>query len=260
MTLHIGGRDLKTIGAALFRRQHYVAGVNMLRTYPHPLEMYGRYLLGIGTYPTEVEVETPIGRIGLTVYTRDDVLTVNEIFCRTDYIAKDSDRVFVDFGSNIGISAAYFLSRGDQGFAHLFEPLPQNTERLKRNLRAFTGRYCLTEAAVGTANGTVDFGWEPTGRYGGIGRDTGRQLAVRCLDSNEVLASIIARHGGVDILKIDIETLEKELTDRLPLETARRIDRIYVEYKFESNPLEATHRYTQYGSVARFARCQSSTV
>jgi FkbM family methyltransferase len=194
------------------------------------------------------------------VYSPDDVLTVNEVFCRTDYIAKASDRVFVDFGSNIGISAAYFLSRGDQGFVHLFEPLPQNIERLKGNLRAFEGRYCLTEAAVGTANGTVAFGWEPTGRYGGIGKDTERQLAVPCLDSNEALASIIARHGSVDILKIDVEALERELTQRLPRETAQRIDRIYVENKFETNPLEATHRYTQYGSIARFARRQPPTV
>jgi FkbM family methyltransferase len=260
MTLHIGGRDLKTIGAAMFQRQHYVAGVNMLRNYRHPLEMYGRYLLGIGSYPAEIDVETPSGRIGLTVYSRDDVLTVNEIFCRTDYIAKGSDRVFVDFGSNIGISAAYFLSRGDQGFVHLFEPLPQNIERLKRNLRAYAGRYCLTEAAVGTANGTVAFGWEPTGRYGGIGKDTERQLSVPCLDSNEVLASIIARHGAVDVLKIDVETLERQLTERLPRETSQRIDRIYVEHNFAANPLEATHTYTQYGSVARFVRCQLPVV
>jgi FkbM family methyltransferase len=254
MTLHIGGRNLKTIGAALFRRQHYVAGINMLRNYPHPLEMYGRYLLGIGSYPAEVDVATPIGSIGLTVYSPDDVLTVNEVFCRTDYIAKGSDRV-----SNIGISAAYFLSRGEQGFAHLFEPLPQNIERLKWNLRAFAGRYCLTEAAVGTANGTVAFGWESTGRYGGIGKATGRQLAVPCLDSNEALVSIIARHGGVDILKIDIETLERELTERLPRDTARCIDRIYVEHNFETNPLAATHRCTQYGSIARFARRRPSS-
>jgi hypothetical protein len=66
------------------------------------------------------------------------------------------------------------------------------------------------------------------------------------------LEEIIARRGQIDILKIDIETLEREVTERIPVDIARKVDRIYVEYQFHSNPLERTHSYRQYGSVAQF--------
>jgi FkbM family methyltransferase len=162
--------------------------------------------------------------------------------------------VFVDFGSNIGISAAYFLSRGRDEFAYLFEPLARNNERLRSNLRPFEGRYSLTEAAVGLAEGEAEFGWEDSGRYGGIGKQTGRYIKVQCLDSNRVLETIIARHGKIDVLKVDIETLERPVVERLTPTLRERIRKIYAEAEFAENPLEATHTYTQYGSVAQFVQ------
>jgi len=44
-----------------------------------------------------------------------------EIFCRLDYLAKTDIKVVVDIGSNIGISALYFLSRNKQAKCYLFE-------------------------------------------------------------------------------------------------------------------------------------------
>ncbi len=40
--------------------------------------------------------------------------------------------VVVDFGSNIGISALYFLTRNQDIKVYLFEPVPQNILRLKK--------------------------------------------------------------------------------------------------------------------------------
>jgi len=248
------GRDLGTVLGAAFESRHYIAAANMLRVYKHPAQLYARYLFGAGAYPAVVDVRTPTGWLSVNVYSHHDVLTVNEIFCRGDYRATEQDRVFVDFGSNIGISAAFFLTRGPEGFAYLFEPLPQNTARLTANLERFEGRYALAEVAVGTQAGQVDFGWEDSGRYGGVGQKTGRYISVKCLDSNRVLDEIIQRHGRIDVLKIDIETLEKAVTERIPPELARHIGRIYAETSFERNPFPATHTYRQYGPIATFLR------
>jgi FkbM family methyltransferase len=188
------------------------------------------------------------------LFSKDDILTVNEIFCRQDYRADESDLVCVDFGSNIGVSAAYFLTRSPSTFVYLFEPLPQNLGRLKDNLAQFQGRFELHEVAVGLRTGSVEFGWEETGRYGGIGRPLGKSMQVPCVDSNEVLDKVIMRHGNVDILKIDIEALEPDLVERLPRSLARCIKRIYVESKFSRNPLAQTHSYRQRGSMATFSR------
>jgi hypothetical protein len=178
--MKIGRRKLGVFLSALFARRHYIAAFNMFREYQDPLDGFRRYLLGRGQYPASIVMNTPIGPLTFTVYSYDDILTVNEIFCRRDYPARAQHRVIVDFGSNIGISAAYFLSFAPKSFVYLYEPLRSNIERLQDNLRQFEGRYALQEVAVGQADGEVKFGWEHTGRYGGIGPMDG-QVCVCCL-------------------------------------------------------------------------------
>ncbi len=258
--MNIGNRRIGVVLSALLQKRHYLAARNMLRIYRHPVDAFGRYFFGSGRYPADLGIHTPAGPLTLTVYSYHDVLTLNEIFCRLDYPADVRDRVIVDFGSNIGISAAYFLTSAPDSFVYLYEPVPFNIERLRRNLQPFADRYCLQEIAVGQADGDVEFGWEETGRYGGIGIQTGRCLSVPCKNSNVILREIIDRHGRIDILKIDIENLESEVTARIPLEIARHIDRIYVECAFPTNPLERTHRCRQYGAVAQFTALDSPRV
>jgi FkbM family methyltransferase len=256
--MKIGNREIGVVLSALGRKRHYVAARNMLRVYRHPVDAFGRYFLGRGQYPADIRINTLSGPLILTVYSYHDILTVNEIFCRLDYRAKEGDRVIVDFGSNIGISAAYFLTSTPNSFVYLFEPLPLNIDRLRSNLRPFESRYALQEIAVGQVDGEVEFGWENTGRYGGIGMKTGRYIPVPCRDSNSILEGIIARNDRIDILKIDIETLERQVTERIPIDIARKIDRIYVECCFHSNPLEHTHNYRQYGTVAQFVNKEAN--
>lgn len=250
--MKIGNRDIGVVLSALSQKRHYLAAYNMLRVYEHPVDAFGRYLFGRGQYPADIRINTPVGPVTLTVYSHHDILTVNEIFCRLDYRASERDRVIVDFGSNVGISATYFLTTAPNSFVYLFEPLPSNIHRLRGNLGRFETRYALQEIAVGSVDGEVEFGWEETGRYGGVGLKTGRYLSVPCRDSNSILEEIIARQGWIDILKIDIETLEQQVTERIPVEIARKIERIYVEYTFDSNPLDRTHDHRQRGTVAQF--------
>jgi FkbM family methyltransferase len=250
--MKIGNREIRLVLSALFQKRHYLAAINMLRVYRHPVDAYGRYLFARGQYPADIVVNTPAGSLTLTAYSHHDILTMNETFCRHDYWATEEDRVIVDFGSNIGVSAAYFLTCAPNSLLYLYEPLSFNIHRLRRNLRQFESRYILHEVAVGQADGDVEFGWEDTGRYGGVGRKTGRYISVPCRDSNSILEEIVGRHGRIDILKIDIETLERQVTERIPFEIARNINRVFVEYPFHSNPLARTHTYRQYGGVAQF--------
>jgi FkbM family methyltransferase len=111
----------------------------------------------------------------------------------------------VDFGSNIGISALYFVPQQPGTYVYCYEPLPRNIERLRKRLAHYQGQYERAEIAVGESDGTVRFGWEPTGRYGGVGRDTGRSIDVQWRDSDTILNEIVAKHGHIDLLKADIE-------------------------------------------------------
>jgi FkbM family methyltransferase len=249
--VQIGGRNVGTLAKSLLEPRHYIAAGNMVRKYDAPREMIRRYLTNAGDYPYTAKVRTPTSLLELETYSPHDVLTINEIFCRQDYKADAGDKIIVDFGSNIGISAAYFLSRGPNVFAYLFEPLSKNVERLRHNLRTFPDQYELQETAVGPEEGEVQFGWEDTGRYGGVGVATGNTITVPCVKSRKVLEDVVAKHGRIDVLKADIEGLEGEIVADIPEDLARRIGKIYVEFVFDENPLAATHDFRQYGDIAQ---------
>lgn len=226
----------------------------MVRLYKQPVQMFRRYLTEAGDYPFTARVKTPSGWLDLQLFTAHDVLTVNEIFCRDDYLAGPDDEIVVDFGSNIGISAAYFLSRGPNVHTYLFEPLPVNIERLQTNLAQFRDRYTLEQVAVGPEEGEVKFGWEETGRYGGVGQETGRTIVVKSRNSTTILEEVIALHGRIDVLKVDIEGLEEAVIAGIPTSLARHIRKMYVEFVFDGNPLAETHTLIHYGQIAQFVR------
>ena len=249
----LGGRDLRTIVGAATSPMHYTAALNIFRVVKRPANLLWRYLSGRGDYPRRIDLRTPTGPLALTAHCHDDILTVNEIFCRLDYRAGANDRIVVDFGSNIGVSAAYFLSRGSGGFAYLFEPLERNVQRLHGNLVPFAGRYAVEVCAVGGVDGPVEFGWEETGRYGGLGVKTGRVITVECRRAGPLVEAIIARHGAIDILKVDIERQEEVIVEQIPPRLASRIRKIYIEKTFKVVPFAETHHHTQRGPIAVFS-------
>ena len=98
----------------------------------------------------------------------------------------------------------------------------------------------------------VEFGVEPTGRYGGVGIAGMETIQVACRDAIRVLTEILDAHGRIDVLKIDIEALEKEILLGLPERILRKIRKIFIEQSFDRNPLLGLFDYEQHGSVARF--------
>lgn len=248
-------RSLKSVMNALVSKQHALALFNMFRLCDRPLDFLKRYLARSGgSYPDVYTVVTPIGPVKITVFTPDDIMTINEIFFRLDYKVGRERNICVDFGSNIGISTLYWLTRNKGNFVYCYEPLPQNIERLRDNLRGFEDRYELRPVAVGEHNGTVDFGWEPTGRYGGIDRNLDSTMSVECVDSNDQIRQILKQHGRIGVLKIDIESLEEELVVRIPSEECRNIDLILIEKSFRENPHPSTHVWSWREPITRLER------
>ena len=68
----------------------------------------------------------------MTAFSHHDLITIIECFGKLDYKAPKNLSVVIDFGSNIGISALYFLTRNEGVKVYLFEPVPRNVERLKK--------------------------------------------------------------------------------------------------------------------------------
>lgn len=234
--MRIGGRSLGTIARAVAQRQHYRALVGMLRTCLDAGDVARRYLLGCGAYPCEVRLRTPVGLVRARLYVRDEVLTLNEVFCREDYPAGPNLGAVVDLGSNIGLSALYFLTRNPTSRCYLYEPVAANVAHLRENLAGLEARYQLEPVAVGPVRGEVAFGVEPTGRYGGVGVAAPATLQVRCRHINDVLDDVLRREGTVDILKIDTEGLEAATIAAINPGLLAGVGRIYVELRRDERP------------------------
>jgi FkbM family methyltransferase len=209
--------------------RNYAALWRMWRLYPRFRENLGRYFLGRGEYPYNCEVRTPAGLVAPTLYSTHDMWTMNEVFCREDYGADPRARVVVDIGSNIGISALFFLTRSPSCRCWLFEPVPRNVERLRRNLSGYEDRFEIQEVAVAAASGRVEFGVEDSGRYGGIGVETGHSMEVACVGINDVLEEVLGSAPAVDILKIDTEGTELEIIRAIRPELLGRVRSAYLE-------------------------------
>ena len=176
-----------------------------------PLEVLIRYVFEVGNYPKKIYIRTPLGVQGAIAFSHHDLITLIECFGKLDYRASEDISVVVDFGSNIGLSALYFLTRNQNVKVYLFEPVPRNIDRLKTNLIGFEKRYELKECAVGVEGGKFDFALDDTGRYGGLIKggashfskwDPQKIVSVDVVSANECLVKILNLHKSVDILKI----------------------------------------------------------
>lgn len=249
------GRRFGRVLKAAFEPRHYLGLARGLWVYRRPFRQIWRYVAMTGAYPDRVAVRTPLGPVAASLYSPDDLVTVNEIFCRNDYRPRVPLEVVVDLGANIGVSALYWLTRNDRAFVYLYEPLPRNLARLKANLAGFEGRFEIVEAAVGLEDGRAAFHWEPTGRYGGLTQaDLAETVEVECRDAATVLREIRDRHGRIDLLKVDVEGLEVDILDRIPDDVRPDIAQIVVEHPYSANPWPDGFHMSVRGLVTTFLR------
>ena len=245
-------RPLRKILRAFFNKPFYIAFINIFKNFNRPLNVLNHYIFGKGTYPSKCLVNTPIGKHEVSLFSFHDMITLVECFGKLDYQAENDISCVVDLGSNIGISAGYFLTRNNSSKVYLFEPLPKNISRLKANLEGFENRYELKSVAVGLENGIADFGYETTGRYGGLQSDLPKTIQVEVLMAEEVISEILDKEGHIDILKIDVEGLEAAIIKSLSFNSLKNIDRIYAETLYPENL--PYFEKEQYGEVVRFRK------
>lgn len=257
--------SIKSFSAALFEKSFYMAFFNVFIYFKSPVNVLIRYVFEVGNYPQKFSVNTPLGLQVVTAFSHHDLITLVECFGKLDYRVPKDISVVVDFGSNIGISALYFLTRNSSVQVYLFEPVPRNIERLRKNLRGYEKRYKLSECAIGVDEGECDFAYEDTGRYGRLLEDglshfakttSDKVLSVKVLAVNQTLDKILSNHESIDVVKIDIEGYENKILGGLKAETLARIERIYAETN--SNQNFSGFSRERYGGVIRYYRIRDS--
>ena len=257
--------SIKSFSAALFKKSFYLAFVNIFIYFKSPVKILIRYIFEVGDYPKNIYVRTPLALQCVTAFSHHDLITTIECFGKLDYKAPKNCSVVVDFGSNIGISAFYFLTRNQNVKVYLFEPVPRNIERLKKNLKDFEERYELRGCAVGVKNEYLDFACDDTGRYGGLINEgaehfsqwtSNKIISVEVLSANDSLDKILKRHPFIDILKIDVEGYENKILNHLKKNILECISRIYAET--EADQKISGFSSKRYGGIARYYRIENS--
>jgi FkbM family methyltransferase len=245
--MRLGKRGWNELKWVFTHKETYIALLRTLWIVKQPLHTLVHELLASSVDLRQVRVRTPLGPLQISLRSAVDLSTVLGVFCRLDYLPPSRSRVVIDVGANIGIATLFFLSRDREMFVYAYEPVPENVEALRRNVERFRDRCELNEIAVAPETGSVDFGLEATGKFGGIRLASERTIRVASISLNEILERAVSRHGRVDCLKLDVEGSEGEILQSLDHSFWKRIGCIYAESsdsrKFMPSSFVRTLRY-----------------
>ena len=113
-----------------------------------------------------IKVRTPIGPINVLLRNRQSARTLYSIFIREDYLIDINNKNVLDLGSNIGLSALYFLSRNKNNEIICFEPDPNNKYFLSKNLENFKARSQIYFSAIGSEDyESIEFNVSSDGKH-----------------------------------------------------------------------------------------------
>ena len=122
-----------------------------------------------------------------------------------------TNATIIDAGSNVGISAVWFLAHYPDATMHVFEPAEENIDFLSRNLASFP-KAKLFQQGVGAETGTMNLlHGEFAGMHSllpGLAEEGApvEQIEVMTL-ADHMAADDIAK---IDLLKLDIEGSEMD--------------------------------------------------
>lgn len=136
--------------------------------------------------------------------------------CRFDVCVEEGD-VFVDLGTNIGISSKYALLHGAKE-VHCFEPDPVLIELIKKNVPSSK----IYQYAIDSKSEEFELYHWP---YNPV--NEGPKYKCKSVTLREVLSLV---NKPIDYLKIDIEGFEHNIFDELTYEECSRFKKLFVEH------------------------------
>lgn len=172
-----------------------------------PLDYEARHIYALHVGDRVVDVHLRRGAGDLFVF--HEVFT-NECY-RLPRRVREGIRTVVDLGSNVGVTALYWLDRLPQVRVVCVEPASDNAAILRDNLAAFADRTAVIEAAVGASSGTVTFSDDGASWERRVVADASAGRTVRSVTVDEIVR--MSGFARVDLLKVDIEGAEAALFD-----------------------------------------------
>lgn len=161
-----------------------------------------------------------------------------------------SPKVIFDVGANIGMTSLYFAECYPDARIFAFEPLPQNLDLLRANLKSLGDRATIIPCGLGAEEGVFEYhpSNDPTNFGGGTFHNTGCDKSQSIELPVKTAASICEEHNidQIDLLKLDAEGAEYAVLQGLPdgilSNTAVVIGELHGVHDFEVlSLLDQTH-------------------
>ena len=252
--MRIGRRTLAEFVRRILDGNNYKSVPQFFAVHHRPIRALVEEAFSLGQYPRTMAISTPRGVVNVQLFSAADLSTLNLIFCRQDYYTPENTRIVVDVGSNIGLSALYWLTRNDVSYVYCYEPSPISHARLVENLKPFKGRFVARPEAVSNFSGSADLGLEPSGVLSSLDLKSDNSVSCQVVHINEVLGPIIEQHGQVDVLKIDSEGHELRTLEAIDSQSWKHIRCINVEIEGASRYIPKGFHYSRLASAERFWR------
>lgn len=233
---------------------NYTALGKMFMVHRNPVKAVFEEVFSLGRYPRTVTIRTPTGSEKVGLFSPADMSTLNLIFCRGDYYMPKGAKVIVDIGSNIGLSALFWLTRNDESYVYCYEPSPVSYERLERNLHTHLNRVSLNRAAVSDFAGMVRLGLEPSGVYSSLDLVSDMSVECKVVHINDVLEKALQRHDSIDVLKVDSEGHEIRTLKAIKPEYWNRIRCVNVDTREAASIIPKEFHHSHVASADRFWR------
>jgi FkbM family methyltransferase len=254
----IGKRDFSTFIKRIFKIENYLAIIRFFSIHKKPLKRIVNEILSSGTYPKSLRFNTPTGTHQTRLYSPDDFSTFNLIFCRKDYLHKNKHKVILDIGSNIGISAIYWLTRNNKTIVYCYEPSSDNYQKLKKNLIQFEGRFFLYKKAVSSTSFVTYLNLDKSGVYNTINNNQKVNFLKKekcdVLSINNCIEDIIKKHGKIDMIKIDNEGEELKTVASIDKKFWNIINCLNVDGESVKELVPKIFHYSKVGSAQRFLK------
>ena len=248
--IKIGKRPLSEVINRVFKKDLFEIIKNFFIVHKNPMQAMYEEFFTKGKYPKLIE--TKIG-VKIKLFSYGDFSTFNLVFCRQDYLADKKINAVLDIGSNIGITAHYWLFKNPKVKIYCYEPSKKNFKRLTENTKKFKKNIKLKQSAVSNFNGYSKLYKSKTGVNDSIIDKVSKDFEkIKEIKINDILKKIFSNFKNLEILKIDTEGCEREILKSIDKKYFKKIRIINIEGSNYNNLVPKYFRYSFNASASRF--------
>lgn len=188
-------------------------------------------------------------RNGIKIKTKDAIssATVSVIFIKNDYGSVSDNSIIIDIGANIGVFSI-FAAQSENTIIYAFEPMADNFDLLKKNIRqnklenrifpfnfGLAGKEENRKLYLGESpfHSFLSASDSPFNALYGKPPESQKYSEITCITLKDVFDRNNIKKCG--LLKIDCEGAEFEILYNLPDEYFKRIKEIRMEYHNHKN-------------------------